>query len=161
MSDDTITAGKVVGINYTLTDDEGTVLDTNAGGEPLAYLHGHGQIVAGLEKALEGQTLGNKVQISVPPEEGYGPSDPERRFDMPRDRFDFDVKAGDVVQAQLPDGQAVPLQVLEVKDDAVTLDGNHPLAGKTLNFDVEVINMREATAEELDHGHSHDDHDHN
>lgn len=162
-----VSADKVVGIDYTLKDDSGEVLDTSAGGEPLPYLHGKGQIVEGLEKALEGKTVGDEVEISVPPQEGYGPVDDAKKFSLPKDRFDFEVKPGDIVQAQLPNGHAVPIQVVAVADDgSVTLDGNHPMAGKTLHFKVTVMSIRDATEDELSQTHVHDencshcDHDH-
>jgi len=154
----TVTADKVVGIDYTLKDDSGAVVDTSVGAEPLPYLHGKGQIVEGLEKALEGKTVGDEVEISVPPAEGYGPVDDAKQFTLPRDRFDFEVKPGDVVQAQLPDGHAVPIQVVAVAEDGgVTLDGNHPMAGKTLHFKVTVMSIRDATEAELSQDHVHHD----
>ena len=156
----TITADKVVGINYTLKDDSGVVMDTSEGSEPLPYLHGRGQIVEGLEKALEGKTVGDEVEISVRAEEGYGPVDEAKKFTLPRDRFEFDVKAGDVVQAQLPSGHAVPIQVVAVADDgSVTLDGNHPMAGKTLNFKVTIMSIRDATEAERSQVHEHEHHE--
>ncbi len=159
MSDQsTVSADKVVGIDYTLKDDGGEVVDTSDGGEPLPYLHGKGQIVEGLEKALEGKSVGDEVEIAVPPEEGYGPVDEAKQFSLPKDRFDFEVKPGDVVQAQLPNGAAVPIQVVAVADDgSVTLDGNHPMAGKTLHFKVTVMSIRDATEAELSQVHVHDD----
>ena len=154
----TITTDKVVGIDYTLKDDSGDVVDTSEGAEPLPYLHGKGQIVEGLEKALEGKTVGDEVEISVPPAEGYGPVDDAKVFTLPKDRFDFEVKPGDVVQAQLPSGHAVPIQVVKVDEDgSVTLDGNHPMAGKTLHFKVTVMSIRDATEDELSQAHVHDD----
>ena len=156
----TIDNGRVVSIDYTLADDSGTVIDTSEGSEPLSYLHGHGQIIPGLEKKLEGATIGDALSVKVPPDEGYGEHDPSRVFTVPRERFDFDVKAGDFVQAKQPDGTAIPLQVTGVTEQEVTVDANHPLAGQTLNFSVKVVGVREATAEELEHGHSHDGHAH-
>lgn len=154
----TVTAEKVVGIDYTLKDDTGEVVDSSEGGEPLPYLHGRGQIVEGLEKALEGKTVGDEVEISVPPQDGYGPVDEAKQFTLPKDRFDFEVKPGDVVQAQLPNGHAVPIQVVAVAEDGgVTLDGNHPMAGKTLHFKVTIMSIRDATEDELNQIHVHDD----
>ena len=149
MGDLTISADVMVGIVYTLTDEDGDVIDSNQGGPPLLYLHGHGQLVTGVEVALEGKQVGETVAVSVPPEQGYGVVDPAKRFTVDRSHFEFEVRAGDVVKAQLQDGQEMPLQVAAADDQEVTLDGNHPLAGKTLNFQIEIVEVRAATAEEL------------
>jgi FKBP-type peptidyl-prolyl cis-trans isomerase SlyD len=149
MSELTIGADVVVGIIYTLTDEYGDEIDSNRGGQPLHYLHGHGQLVPGVEVALEGKQAGQTVAVSVEPEQGYGVVDPAKRFTVARSNFEFEVKAGDVVKAQLQDGQEMPLQVAAADDEEVTLDGNHPLAGKTLNFEIEIVEVRAATAEEL------------
>ncbi len=146
----------VVQFIYTLRDDDGKEIESNADGEPLSYLHGPGSIVEGLEKALDGKATGDSIKVSVSPEEGYGAHDDEKVFKVPKDKFDFDPEPGLVVQAQGPEGQAVPLQIIGVEDDEVELDGNHPLAGQTLNFEVEVKDVREATEQECAHGHSHD-----
>lgn len=155
--DDSATVGRdcVVSIHYTLTDESGKVLDSSEGAQPLTYLHGHGQIIEGLEKKLTNASVGDAFELTVPAEEGYGEHDPKRIVDVPRDRLDFDVKAGDVVNAKQPDGRTVPFQVMAVEEGKVTLDGNHPLAGKTLNFSVRVVRVRPASAEELEHGHAH------
>lgn len=150
-----IGADTVVSIEYTLTGDDGTVIDSSQGGEPLTYLHGHGQLIPGLEQELEGKSLGDAVEVRIDAENGYGEHDPERLVEVPRDRFEFDVSEGDFVQAQQQDGTTVPFQVVGVEESTVTLDGNHPLAGKALNFKVEVVDIRDATPEELDHGHAH------
>ena len=154
---------QVVSIDYTLTDENGEEMDSSKGGEPLVYLHGHGNIVPGLEKALDGKKVGDSVKLTVAPEDGYGERDEERIFEVPRGRFEFEVKKGDVVRVHTPEGISQPLQVTDATDEVVTLDGNHPLAGKTLNFDVIVKAVREATTEEVEHGHIHEgghDHDH-
>jgi FKBP-type peptidyl-prolyl cis-trans isomerase SlyD len=157
----------VISIEYVLTDDAGEELDSNKGGEPLSYLHGHGQIVPGLERELTGKPVGHVATITVPPEEGYGEHDAERLVTVGRNRFEFEPEAGQVLEASLPQGGSVPFVVVEVNKDTVVLDGNHPLAGKTLHFEIKVLGVRQATAEELEHGHSHDgdghghgDHDH-
>jgi FKBP-type peptidyl-prolyl cis-trans isomerase SlyD len=150
----------VVFIEYVLTDDAGEELDSNKGGEPLGYLHGHGQIVPGLEQALVGKPVGHQAQITVAPADGYGLHDGDRVVTVGRDRFDFDVEAGQVLEASLPQGGSVPFVVVEVTKDNVVLDGNHPLAGKTLHFDIKVLGVRKATAEELEHGHAHGEHGH-
>lgn len=149
MATEIIGADMLVLIDYKLSDDAGEELDSSAGGEPLAYIHGHGQIVEGLEKALEGKTLGDMVQIRVTPKEGYGEHNPEMITKFPRDRFDFDIEVGLVVQAQMPNGQGMPYQIIALDDKEVTMDGNHPLAGKNLNFDVKVVGVRAVSEEEL------------
>jgi len=151
----TVAKNRVVSIEYVLKDDQGQIVDSNQGGDPLVYLHGHGQIVTGLEERLEGVATGEEVHVDIDAEQGYGLHDPSRVFAVPRTQIDFEVNAGDVVQAQHPDGQTVPLQVVEVNEDKVTLDGNHPMAGKSLHFDVKVVGVRDATEQELDHGHAH------
>ena len=151
----TVARDCVVSIHYTLTDDAGKVLDSSEGAQPLSYLHGHGQIIAGLERTLEGAAVGDAFELSVAAEDGYGEHDPSRIVEVPRGRLDFDVKAGDVVSAKEPGGRTVPFQVLAVSDGKVTLDGNHPLAGKNLHFAVRVVAVRPASSEELEHGHSH------
>jgi FKBP-type peptidyl-prolyl cis-trans isomerase SlyD len=150
----------VVLIDYVLTDDAGEVLDSNRGGPPLGYLHGHGQIVPGLEEELTDKPVGHEAKITVAPKDGYGVHDPDRIVTVGRDRFEFEPEAGQVLEASLPQGGSVPFIVVEVKPDAVVLDGNHPLAGKTLHFDIKVVGVREATSEELEHGHVHDGHGH-
>lgn len=150
MSDgSTVRRDHVISIEYTLRDDAGAVLDSNDGAEPLTYLHGHGQIIQGLEATLEGATVGDALDLVVPPDEGYGDHDPDQVFTVPRARLDFGVEAGDIVRAERENGASMPLQVVGVDDNTVTLDGNHPLAGKTLHFTVKVVAVRPATAEEL------------
>lgn len=146
----------VVRMHYTLTDDEGTVLDSSSGRKPLAYLHGHGNIIPGLEKALEGVEAGHKARVTVAPHAGYGERDPEAVFIAARDQFPQDMKLqeGMEVHADSPEGP-VTFTVVEVRDDGAVLDGNHPLAGKTLHFDVEIVEVRGATEAEIDHGHVH------
>ena len=146
----------VVQFTYTLKSSDGEVIDASEGDAALSYLHGHGNIVPGLEKALEGKVVGDEVKVTVPPEEGYGMHDPNEVKKFPREQFDFDPEEGMIVQAQAPDGTVVPLQVAKVEDDGITLDSNHPLAGQTLNFEVKVVEVREATDEEKTHGHAHD-----
>lgn len=150
-----VTEDTVVSIQYTLTGDDGAVIDSSEDGEPLTYLHGHGQLIPGLEQELEGRSVGDAVEVRIDAENGYGEHDPERLVEVPRDRFEFEVSEGDFVQAQQQDGTTMPFQVVGIGESTVTLDGNHPLAGKALNFKVEVMNIRDATSEELDHGHAH------
>ena len=143
-------------IHYTLKDDKGAVIDSSSGGEPLAYLHGAGNIVAGLEKALEGKQAGEKLSVKVAPSEGYGLRDEALVQQVPRRSFQGvrDLKAGMQFHAQTAQGP-VAVTVTKVQGDMITVDGNHALAGVTLHFDVEVTKVREATAEELMHGHVH------
>jgi FKBP-type peptidyl-prolyl cis-trans isomerase SlyD len=151
-----VAADKVVLIHYTLKDDKGEVIDSSAGGDPLAYIQGHGNLVSGLEKALEGKQHGNKVVVSVPPEEGYGKHDATLIQRIPKRSLQGagQIKKGMQFQARTDDGIRV-FTVTAVVGDMVTLDGNHPLADKTLHFDVDVVEVREATSEELEHGHVH------
>ncbi|MBN3561654.1 FKBP-type peptidyl-prolyl cis-trans isomerase [Aliamphritea spongicola] len=147
---------KVVLIHYTLTNAAGEVLDSSAGGEPLAYLHGKGNIVPGLENALTGKQVGDKQQVEVSPEEGYGQPNEELIQEVERNLFDGidTIEIGMQFMAQTPWGEQ-PVVVTAVTDETVTVDGNHPLAGDVLNFDVEVVEVRDASEEELEHGHAH------
>ncbi len=156
-----IAAGRVVAMHYTLTDDSGEVLDSSIGGAPLAYLHGYNNIVAGLEKALEGAELGFKAKVTVAPADGYGEKDPKAVFEEPLTSFTPDMKLTPGMQVHA-EGEHGPttLTVVTLTPTGVVLDANHPLAGKTLHFDVEVVEVRKATREELAHGHVHTGHDH-
>jgi len=151
-----IAADRVVTIHYTLKDDKGTVLDSSAGGEPLAYIQGHGNLVAGLEKALEGKQDGNTLAVVIPPEEGYGERDEKLIQRVPKRSLQGsgEIKKGMQFQARTDDGMRL-FTVTGVIGDMVSLDGKHPLADQTLHFDVEVVSVREATSEELEHGHVH------
>jgi FKBP-type peptidyl-prolyl cis-trans isomerase SlyD len=148
---------KVVTIHYTLRDDDGDIIDSSSGSEPLDYLHGHGGIVPGLEAALAGKSAGAKLQVSVPPAEGYGEAGEADTKSVPRDAFpdDVELEVGMQFFAQSPSGEPVPVWVVGVDDKTVVIDFNHPLAGQTLHFEVEVVGVRDATAEELEHGHPH------
>ena len=159
---DTITAKKVVSIQYTLKNDAGEVLDSSSGGDPLEYLHGAGNIVPGLEKALEGKAVGDKVDAVVPPAEGYGERQGPGPQPVPKDAFGgADVQPGMGVMAEDDQGRTIPLWVVKVEGEHVFVDANHPLAGETLNFAVEIVGLRDATEQELDHGHVHaHGHDH-
>jgi len=145
--------GKIVSIDYKLTNESGTLLDSSEGREPLAYLHGAGQIVSGLEKELEGKEEGASVQASVPPEEAYGKRDESLVGVVPRDRFQGvdDIQPGMQFQASTPQGSQI-ITVRKVEESEVTVDANHPLAGEVLNFDVTVRGVRDATEEEKSHG---------
>ena len=151
-----IAADRVVLIHYTLKDDAGSVLDTSAGAEPLAYIQGHGNLVSGLEKALEGKRDGDTLAVSVAPADGYGTHDAALIQRVPKRAMQGagEIKKGMQFQARTDDGMRM-FTVTAVVGDMVTLDGNHPLADKTLHFDVQVVSVRDATAEELEHGHVH------
>lgn len=147
----------VVSMNYTLTGDDGAVIDSSEGREPLSFIAGRGMIIPGLEQALIGKNPGDEVSVTVSPEEGYGEYNEEMTVQVNKDQFqgDSEIAEGMQVQAHNKDGSTQILTVKEVSDDQVTLDANHPLAGQTLHFDVSIEDVREATQEELDHGHTH------
>lgn len=142
----------VVTIYYTLKDDADKVIDSSSGGEPLAYLHGHGNIIPGLERELAGKSVGDRLTVRVPAAEGYGEYDRALVQKVPRRALKgiANLRVGLRLQAG---HQAVT--VTHIAGDMVTLDGNHPLAGQNLNFDVEIAGVRPATEEELAHGHVH------
>lgn len=146
----------VVSMDYTLTDTGGQVLDTSKGRGPLTYLHGAGNIIPGLEKALEGKAKGDNVKVTIAPEEAYGNVNPALQQAVPKTAFQGvpEVKVGMQFQAQSPQGP-VQVRVVKIEGDQVTIDANHPLAGATLNFDVTIVDVREASAEEASHGHVH------
>jgi FKBP-type peptidyl-prolyl cis-trans isomerase SlyD len=151
-----IEANKVVSIDYTLKDDDGNIVDTSQGAEPLVYLHGANNIITGLESELDGKSIGEQISVRVPPEHAYGVRDDEKQQSVPRAMFgDEEIKVGAQYHAAGPDGRHLTVTVVDVSDDEVTVDANHPLAGYHLNFDVKVVGVRDATAEELDHGHVH------
>lgn len=151
-----IAADRVVLIHYTLKDDDGAVIDSSAGAEPLAYIQGHGNLVVGLEQALEGKQDGDTLAVSVAPADGYGVRDTALIQRVPKRSMQGrgEIKKGMQFQAQTDAGVRL-FTVTAVVGDMVTLDGNHPLADKTLHFDVQVVSVREATTEELEHGHVH------
>jgi FKBP-type peptidyl-prolyl cis-trans isomerase SlyD len=146
----------VVVIDYTLTDNDGSVIDSSEGAGPLAYLHGAGNIITGLEEALLGKEAGDKVTASIEPEKAYGERHEQLKQDVPRELFTGieKIELGMQFQSETEQGPVL-VTVVEVNDDMITVDGNHPLAGVHLNFDVDVREVREATQEELDHGHVH------
>lgn len=152
-----ITKGKVVSLSYVLKDDGGEELDRADGTEPFTYIHGIGQIVPGLESALEGLAPGAKKSVKVPPKEGYGEVNASLKMSIDRDRFPkgADIKEGMQFQADVGNGQHVVFTVQSISGKNINVDGNHPLAGKTLHFEVEVIELRDATSEEMAHGHVH------
>jgi FKBP-type peptidyl-prolyl cis-trans isomerase SlyD len=152
-----IASGSVVGIDYSLHLGDGKVVDASEPGAPMTYLHGEGQIVPGLESALEGLSVGDQKKVVLPPGDGYGEHDPRGLQEVPKDAFPpgFDPQVGMELTAEGPNGEPVPFTVREVKPEAIVIDLNHPLAGKTLHFDVTVREVRAATAEEIEHGHAH------
>jgi FKBP-type peptidyl-prolyl cis-trans isomerase SlyD len=145
----------VVSIEYTLKNDQGEVLDKSEGREPLVYMHGVGNLVPGLEKALEGKGTGDTVDVTLSPEDGYGHRDEKLLRKIPvRKLHDKNPQAGKRYRAQMDDGHRVVL-VISISGDYASVDANHPLAGQTLHFNVKVGEVREATKEELEHGHVH------
>ena len=156
-----IEANSVVTLHYTLKDNDGKVIDQSDDGSFL-YLHGAMNIIPGLEKALTGKAAGDTFEVSVSPEEGYGVKEAERIQEVPKEMFEGseEIVVGTQFHAQSPDGQAVVVTVAEVKDEVVVIDGNHALAGVDLNFDVKVMDVREASEEEISHGHVHGEHGH-
>lgn len=149
--------GMVVSVHYTLKTEDGEVIDSSEGESPLMYLHGAGNIVPGLERQLAGRSVGDRVKAVVSPEEGYGEHSGDEPQRVPRSSFpaDADLYEGMEVMAQSTQGEMYPMWIVEVTDDHVLVDDNHPLAGITLHFDVEIAGIRAATDEELAHGHPH------
>ncbi|MDX8382529.1 MAG: peptidylprolyl isomerase, partial [Ghiorsea sp.] len=153
---DTISANKAVDIHYTLTNGAGEKIDSSRDESPLPYIHGTEALVPGLEKELEGKTVGDKIVCSVAPEEGYGEIVAELTQTVPRNLFEFDgeIELGMRFEAEAEHGVEL-VTVIGLDDVNITIDANHPLAGETLNFDVEIMAIRDATSEELEHGHVH------
>jgi len=156
-----IESNSVVTLHYTLKDNDDNIIDQSEDGSFL-YLHGAMNIIPGLENALTGKSAGDEITVKVAPEEGYGEKDPQRVQEVPKEMFDSadEIKVGVQFHAQGPDGNAVVVTVVEVKDEAVVIDGNHALAGMDLNFAVKVVDVREASEEEISHGHVHGEHGH-
>ena len=153
----TINNNQVVQFHYTLKDDEGNIIDQSPEGQPLAYLHGYQNIIPGLEAQLVGKAVGDKFTASVEPADAYGEFDDAAVQEVPRENFQGvdNIQAGLQFQSQTEDGHVMLVTVKDVQDDMVIVDANHPLAGKKLHFDVEIADIREATPEELQHGHAH------
>jgi len=154
----------VVTMDYELKID-GEVVDTSEDGDPIIFLQGAGQIIPGLEKAIYGLTAGDKKSVTVSPEDGYGEIDPDSIVEVPKDEFpeDFPLELGVEITVNTEDEDDESLEeemeatIVAINEDTVTLDFNHPLAGKSLNFDVNILEVREATPEEIEHGHVHGD----
>lgn len=151
-----ISQDKVVTIHYTLKNKEGEVLDSSIGNDPLAYLQGHGNIIPGLENELDGKKIGDKLDVTIEPKDGYGEFNEKAIQDVPMSAFQGidKVEVGMQFQVRGEQGPQV-VTVTKVENETVTIDGNHPLAGETLFFNVEVTDVRDATSEELQHGHVH------
>jgi FKBP-type peptidyl-prolyl cis-trans isomerase SlyD len=158
---DVVSDGKVISFNYTLRTEDGEVLDTSEPGEPLAYLHGAENIVPGLEEQLTGHKSGDSFDATVKPEDGYGVRDPEGLRPIPREAFpeDAELEAGMELVLEDDEGNLTPIWIVDIRDEVVIIDTNHPLADITLCFSIEIVGIRSATASELEHGHPHDEHD--
>ena len=156
-----IESNSVVTLHYTLKDNDGNIIDQSDDGSFL-YMHGAMNIIPGLENALAGKSAGDEISVKVSPEEGYCVKDDARIQEVPKDMFDSadEIQVGVQFHAQGPDGSAVVVTVIEVKDDAVVIDANHALAGVDLNFEVKIVDVREASEEEIEHGHVHGPHGH-
>lgn len=148
---------QVVSIDYELKNDAGEVLDSSAGQEPLTYLHGTGGLIPGLEKALEGKSADDELEVTIAPAEAYGEFDDSLVQKVNKSAFDGvdNIEPGMQFQAEGNEGEVQSITVIEVEGDDVTIDANHPLAGETLHFSVQIREVRAATDEEKDHGHAH------
>ncbi len=152
-----IANNSVVSIEYTLRDDEGNLLDTSEGREALSYLHGAGNIILGLENALSGKKTGEELSVKISPDEGYGQRNEQLTQVVSRDIFESveNIEVGMQFQGETPDKQPMIITITDIEGENITIDGNHPLAGVNLNFDIKVVDVRDATAEEIEHGHVH------
>ncbi len=152
----TITDGSVVAMHFTL-HTEGQMVDSSAEHEPIVYLHGSGNVVPGLERALNGRGVGERVQVSVQPEDGYGPRRDTGTIRIPREDLPpgMEFAPGMSLGGEDEHGNVIPFWIVDVDEDGIVVDGNHPLAGKTLDFDVTIVSVRDATRDELEHGHPH------
>ena len=152
-----IADGHAVTIHYRLTLDDGSIADESFGGEPLVYLHGAQNIVPGLERQLAGKKVGDKLEVTVPANEGYGEYDPTAEQTVPKTSFppNVELKPGASFQTRGRNGQPVPVWIRALKGDQVIVTGNHPMAGQRLNFSVEILDVRRATKDERQHGHVH------
>ena len=156
-----IESNSVVTLHYTLKDNDGKIIDQSDDGSFL-YMHGAMNIIPGLENALAGKSAGDEISVKVSPEEGYGVKEADRIQEVPKEMFEGadDIQVGVQFHAQSPDGAAVVVTVVEIKDDVVVIDANHALAGVDLNFEVKIVDVREASEEEVAHGHVHGPHGH-
>lgn len=149
---------RVVAFHYTLTNERGEELESSREHKPMMYLHGANNILPGLEKALAGKGAGDHVNVTLPPAEAYGERDSARMQRIPAKHFSNPgrIRAGQVVSLQTRQGNSLPAVVVKVGRFNIDVDTNHPLAGQTLTFDVEITEVREASAEEVAHGHAHE-----
>ena len=147
----------VATLEYRLTLDDGEEVDASSPEDPLVYLHGYEEIVPGLERALEGKTVGERIQVTVKPEDAYGAYDENGVEEVPRDQLpaDLELEVGGIITATDDDGDEVEFIIKDLRDGTVVVDFNHPMAGKTLHFDVTIKEVRAATDEEKEHGHVH------
>jgi FKBP-type peptidyl-prolyl cis-trans isomerase SlyD len=152
-----ILTNKVISFNYTLKDDEGTILDSSANKEPLTFLSGSQQIIPKLEEALSGMIIGSKKNIKIAAADAYGEYSEDAIQKIKMDQFpkEANIEVGMTYIANSPDGKQMPFLVSEINEQDITVDFNHPLAGKNLEFDVELLDVRDATPEEIQHGHVH------
>lgn len=154
----TVANDRVVSLDYVLHLDDGQEVDRSEAGQPLEYLHGHQQIVTGLESALDGMAVGDEKQVIVAPADGYGEHDPDQIQTFPRSAFPAEATLDEGEILELQDDQSghfFQAQIIESLPEQIVLDFNHPLAGETLHFDVRIAGVRPATADELAHGHAH------
>lgn len=149
-----ITKDKVATFDFTVSDDQGQILDSSSKIGPFPYIHGNGYLVRGLESAMEGKAIGDSFSVTIPPAQGYGERDESLLTSVPKNKFQGieDMELGTLIQVGGPNGTQI-MEVVEITENDVTLDGNHPLAGMTLKFDVSIVDVRDATAEELQAGH--------
>lgn len=155
----------VVAFDFTMTDEEGSVIDEGAGDDGMTYLHGQGQIPPGLERALEGHDVGDKLEVTVPPADAFGERSDAAELKVPRGELpaDMPIEPGAELAAESDDGEQTTFWVVDVENGWVTLTRDHPLSGMTVRFNVTVTGVRAATADEIDHGHAHgegDEHEH-
>ena len=141
MSSNTVSSGKVISLEYTLTLEDGEVVDTNVGGKPITYTQGANQVIRGVEAAVEGMEIGQAKQAVVPPTEGYGDSDPNAFAEVSKDKLPKEIEVGTQLHGKDANGREIRPVVSAIKEDTVLLDFNHPLAGKTLYFDLKVVNI--------------------
>lgn len=151
-----VAENKVITINYTLRDDNKKILDS-AQNNDFLYLHGAQNIIPGLESALEGKAVNDELSVSIAPADGYGERNDDMTQVVPKEMFGTEegIEVGQQFHAASPDGQEIMVTIVAVDDENITVDGNHPLAGVTLHFEVQIMDIRDASAEELEHGHAH------
>lgn len=157
-----ISKHKAVALEYTLTDDAGEILDSSKGEDPLSYLHGTGNLIPGLENALEGKKAGDDLKVTVAPDQAYGEKSDKLIQSVPKDQFEESdsLQVGMRFHASSDNGETL-VTITELTDTEVVVDGNHPLAGQTLHFEVKIVDVRNASEEEIEHGHIHGPGGHN